>query len=68
MILGAPAAAKWRKSLMPLSQRLSLFFSLQYHLIHVDRHEFMEIMDMLDKRLNDSGKNWRHVFKVDFDQ
>ncbi len=24
----------------------------------------MEIMDMVDKRLNDSGKNWRHVFKV----
>ena len=24
----------------------------------------MEIMDMIDKRLNDSGKNWRHVFKV----
>ncbi|KAG5462518.1 MAG: ENTH domain-containing protein [Olpidium bornovanus] len=21
-------------------------------------------MQMLDKRLNDSGKNWRHVFKV----
>lgn len=27
-------------------------------------HEFMEIMDMIDKRLNDSGKNWRHVFKA----
>jgi epsin len=25
---------------------------------------FLEIMDMVDKRLNDSGKNWRHVFKV----
>jgi hypothetical protein len=21
-------------------------------------------MEMLDKRLNDKGKNWRHVFKV----
>jgi epsin len=21
-------------------------------------------MDMLDKRLNDSGKNWRHVYKA----
>ncbi|KAI3647338.1 hypothetical protein MP228_007559 [Amoeboaphelidium protococcarum] len=26
--------------------------------------DFMEIMDILDKRLNDSGKNWRHVFKA----
>ena len=24
----------------------------------------VEIMEMLDKRLNDKGKNWRHVFKV----
>lgn len=24
----------------------------------------MEIMEILDKRLNDKGKNWRHVFKV----
>jgi epsin len=23
----------------------------------------MEIMDIVSKRLNDSGKNWRHVFK-----
>jgi hypothetical protein len=21
-------------------------------------------MEMIDKRLNDKGKNWRHVFKV----
>ncbi|CAK5272210.1 unnamed protein product [Mycena citricolor] len=26
--------------------------------------DFVEIMEMLDKRLNDKGKNWRHVFKV----
>ena len=26
--------------------------------------DFMEIMDLIDKRLNDSGKNWRHVFKA----
>lgn len=26
--------------------------------------EFLEIMDMLDKRLNDKGKNWRHVAKA----
>ena len=28
------------------------------------RQDFVEIMEMLDKRLNDKGKNWRHVFKV----
>ncbi|KAJ2596816.1 hypothetical protein H4R99_004763 [Coemansia sp. RSA 1722] len=26
--------------------------------------EFMDVMTMLDKRLNDKGKNWRHVFKA----
>jgi epsin len=25
--------------------------------------DFYEVMDMLDKRLNDKGKNWRHVLK-----
>ncbi|CAG8515642.1 2796_t:CDS:10 [Dentiscutata erythropus] len=29
-----------------------------------DPHYFIEIMEMVDKRLNDSGKNWRHVFKA----
>ncbi|VDB91941.1 unnamed protein product [Peniophora sp. CBMAI 1063] len=28
-----------------------------------NQNEFVEIMEMLDKRLNDKGKNWRHVFK-----
>lgn len=28
------------------------------------QNEFVEVMEMLDKRLNDKGKNWRHVFKV----
>ncbi|SCU89197.1 LADA_0E14180g1_1 [Lachancea dasiensis] len=28
-----------------------------------DNVSFFEIMDMLDKRLNDKGKNWRHVAK-----
>ena len=28
------------------------------------RSDFVEIMEMMDKRLNDKGKNWRHVFKV----
>ena len=27
------------------------------------RNDFVEIIEMLDKRLNDKGKNWRHVFK-----
>jgi hypothetical protein len=26
--------------------------------------DFYDIMDMLDKRLNDKGKNWRHVLKA----
>ena len=32
---------------------------------HVRRSstDFYEVMDMLDKRLNDKGKNWRHVLK-----
>lgn len=25
--------------------------------------DFLEVMDMLDRRLNDKGKNWRHVAK-----
>ncbi|KAG4301674.1 hypothetical protein PCK1_002159 [Pneumocystis canis] len=29
-----------------------------------DPHSFVEIMDMLDRRMNDKGKNWRHVFKA----
>ena len=32
--------------------------------IRPPRDHFVEIMEMLDKRLNDKGKNWRHVFKV----
>ncbi|KAF8995545.1 hypothetical protein BDQ17DRAFT_1285025 [Cyathus striatus] len=28
-----------------------------------NQQDFIEIMEMLDKRLNDKGKNWRHVFK-----
>ncbi|EXX69672.1 ENTH-domain-containing protein [Rhizophagus irregularis] len=29
-----------------------------------NHNEFIEIMEMIDKRLNDHGKNWRHVFKA----
>ncbi|KAJ3037092.1 hypothetical protein HK097_003610, partial [Rhizophlyctis rosea] len=28
------------------------------------QRDFVEIMEMIDKRLNDHGKNWRHVFKA----
>ncbi|KAI8910061.1 hypothetical protein DFJ77DRAFT_115460 [Powellomyces hirtus] len=29
-----------------------------------NHRDYVEIMEMVDKRLNDSGKNWRHVFKA----
>ncbi|KAH9469418.1 hypothetical protein Pst134EA_006708 [Puccinia striiformis f. sp. tritici] len=29
-----------------------------------NQQDFIEIMEMLDKRLNDKGKNWRHIFKA----
>ncbi|OAD66104.1 hypothetical protein PHYBLDRAFT_119561, partial [Phycomyces blakesleeanus NRRL 1555(-)] len=29
-----------------------------------NKQDFLEIMDMIDKRLNDKGKHWRHVFKA----
>lgn len=32
-------------------------------LTHQSQTDFLEIMDMLDRRLNDKGKNWRHVAK-----
>ncbi|KAJ3415270.1 hypothetical protein HDV05_005280 [Chytridiales sp. JEL 0842] len=28
-----------------------------------DPRLFLEVMEMIDKRLNDNGKNWRHVYK-----
>ncbi|TFY52904.1 hypothetical protein EVJ58_g9751, partial [Rhodofomes roseus] len=28
-----------------------------------NQEDFVEIVEILDKRLNDKGKNWRHVFK-----
>lgn len=28
-----------------------------------NQQDFVEIIEMLEKRLNDKGKNWRHVFK-----
>ncbi|RDX44272.1 ENTH-domain-containing protein [Lentinus brumalis] len=29
-----------------------------------NQNDFVEIMEVIDKRLNDKGKNWRHVFKA----
>lgn len=29
-----------------------------------ENHELFEVMEMLDRRLNDKGKNWRHVMKA----
>jgi epsin len=31
---------------------------------YLRRPDFVEIMEILDKRLNDKGKLWRHVLKV----
>ena len=48
----------------------SCAYSLQYaavtksNLFFYRSTEFYEIMDMLDKRMNDKGKNWRHVLKA----
>ncbi|KAK1222779.1 hypothetical protein PQX77_014347 [Marasmius sp. AFHP31] len=30
----------------------------------IAKNDFIEIIEILDKRLNDKGKNWRHVFKT----
>ncbi|KAJ1336970.1 hypothetical protein BSLG_006730 [Batrachochytrium salamandrivorans] len=29
-----------------------------------NHRDFIEVMEIIDKRMNDSGKNWRHVFKA----
>ena len=47
--------------------QLVRFVDLALDLVLTSLHrsnEFYEIMDMLDKRLNDKGKNWRHVLKA----
>lgn len=41
----------------------TLFGCWCYFLTVYSANDFYEIMDMLDKRLNDKGKNWRHVLK-----
>ncbi|TFK83247.1 ENTH-domain-containing protein [Polyporus arcularius HHB13444] len=42
----------------PSGTQMNELAQLSYNQDH-----FVEIMEMLDKRLNDKGKNWRHVFK-----
>jgi len=42
----------------PSGTQMSEISALTYN-----QNDFVEIMEMLDKRLNDKGKNWRHVFK-----
>lgn len=44
----------------PTGTQMSEIAQLSYN----SSTEFYEIMDMLDKRLNDKGKNWRHVLKA----
>ena len=43
---------------------VSLCFGSRLSFPTLSRNDFVEIMEILDKRLNDKGKNWRHVFKV----
>lgn len=68
MMRGVLPARRWRRSLpSPLigvyrhlqSPTLTLLTTSPFH----SHGDFYEIMDMLDKRLNDKGKNWRHVLK-----
>jgi epsin len=33
-------------------------------LTYYHSEDFVDIVNMLDKRLNDKGKYWRHVYKV----
>lgn len=43
----------------PSSSLMSEIADLTYNVV-----AFTEIMQMIWKRLNDSGKNWRHVYKA----
>ena len=66
MIRGALVARKWPSLLKPpsVSKFPSVPFRPNLTSAHLTSSNFREIMEMLDKRLNDSGKNWRHVLKV----
>lgn len=73
-ILGVPQGLIWRT--LPRSHitgeysqrtRVSSIHCCRGRLLTVlvvrSSTDFYEVMDMLDKRLNDKGKNWRHVLK-----
>lgn len=45
----------------PSSSLMSEIADLTFNVV-----AFAEVMGMLFKRLNDSGKNWRHVYKVTY--
>jgi epsin len=45
----------------PTSTQMQEIAKLTYN-----TNDMCEVMDMIDKRLSDSGKNWRHVYKVTF--
>ncbi|MEQ2257997.1 hypothetical protein XENORESO_000642 [Xenotaenia resolanae] len=45
----------------PSSSLMSEIADLTFNVV-----AFAEVMGMVWKRLNDSGKNWRHVYKVCF--
>ena len=44
--------------------RSTLCKSFMYQLSNLYQVAFSEIMQMIWKRLNDHGKNWRHVYKA----
>jgi epsin len=39
-------------------------YALYFLLLLNQSHDFLDVMDMLDRRMNDRGKMWRHVYKV----
>uniref|UniRef100_A0A0W0FPK3 ENTH domain-containing protein n=1 Tax=Moniliophthora roreri TaxID=221103 RepID=A0A0W0FPK3_MONRR len=43
----------------PTGQQMNEIAKLSWN-----QQDFIEIIEILDKRLNDKGKNWRHVFKT----
>jgi epsin len=54
------AQLTYNQSVASLCSAFPLLWLIHSH----RRNDFVEIMEMLDKRLNDKGKNWRHVFKA----
>ena len=39
-----------------------IYLNTYFYLLH--REAYTHVMGMIWKRLNDHGKNWRHVYKV----